>query len=320
MRFLHERYSCKSKKKYLFCYEELLDLSQKIGLEFIKDSNKYAAYINDLVIVEYFPRKFEDIRQMYTHVDIVDSLFSPFNYQKLRNLAKEEGGRSEAFIFSTYNQRLIIKTITKVERKQFILKMLPDYIERIKEFPESKLVRILGVFKVHPMKQNIVIMENLLINKNHCVIFDLKGSKVSRIVKGLEDSHNPPLGRVLKDLNFLEYGKKIKLNEESKLNLIETLRMDFELLRKLDVIDYSLLVGIYKKNTELEIDRRGSLLIGDDGTRFSLGIIDIFQEYNYLKVGEKTIKTIFNKKEDISIASPKDYSIRISEFCCYLFE
>lgn len=279
----------------------------------------YAVNINDLKLTEYLPEKFEQMKQFYTNEEILASLMSVFNYQKLTNLTKEEGGRSEAFIFLTHDQRFIIKTITKVERKLFLSKMVAGYLERIKDCPESKLVRILGVFKIQPMNQSLIIMENLLLNKEKCVIFDLKGSKVARLVKGIEDPLSPPCGRVLKDTNFYQYCKKIELDEKLKVKMIETLKLDFDFLKKCGVIDYSLLLGIYENEASLESSGR-PLLIAEEGTRYNLGIIDIFQEYNFLKAGEKTIKTIFNNKKDISIATPTDYFLRISEFCSEIFQ
>ena len=196
--------------------------------------------------------------------------------------------------------------------------MLSKYLDRIQNFSDSKLVRILGIFKVNPMKQNLIIMENLLVNKNDCIIFDLKGSKVARLVKGIDDPKYPPMGCILKDINFLLYDKKIELNRESKQNLTNALQLDFDLLRKCGVIDYSILLGIYENDKNLETRAR-SILVADDGTRFSLGIIDIFQEYNFMKASEKTLKTVFNKKEDISIATPSDYFNRICELSLKIF-
>ena len=65
--------------------------------------------------------------------------------------------------------------------------------------------------------------------------------------------------------------------------------MDFELLRRFNIIDYSLLLGIYKKGADLQLNGR-HLLADDEGIMYSLSIIDIFQEYNYLKQVKRTKK------------------------------
>ena len=221
----------------------------------------------------------------------------------------EQGGRSGAFIFATDDQKYVLKTITKSEKEFFFESLFERYMERVMNFPDSKLVRILGVYKINPMKQNVILMENILPYKEKSLIFDLKGSKVSRLVKGIENPSIPPLGQVLKDENFLLYNKKLALKENTKLKLFETLRQDFALLKDSGVIDYSLLLGLYPENFE----SINSCYRDEESKIFTLGIIDIFQQYNFLKASEKRIKSIFNKKEDISIASPNEYFNRISK-------
>ena len=306
------------KEKIKISYNDLEILYNKTNVDFIKDGNSYTVSIDNLELTEYFPEKFKMMKRSYTDDDILDSLVSPYNYQKLISLIKEEGGRSGAFIFLTHDQRFLIKTISQADTKCFLSIMLTKYLERIENFPDSKLVRILGVFKINPMKQNLIIMENLLVNKQDCVIFDLKGSKVARLVKGIEDPKNPPLGCILKDINFMLYDRKIELDEDSKQRIVKTLAMDFSVLRECGIVDYSILLGIYKnQNKQAALTR--PMLVADDGTKFSLGIIDIFQLYNFLKASEKTFKTVIHKKEDISIASPTDYFNRICEFSSKIF-
>ena len=168
------------------------------------------------------------------------------------------------------------------------------------------------------MNQDVVIMENIIMNKNQSVIFDLKGSKVDRLVKGIENSLDPPLGIVLKDENFIQYNRKIIMEEEKVLHLIDILRKDFAVLKENNVIDYSVLLSICKKPVP-EIELNKFSFIDDNGVCFSIGIIDIFQEYNFLKASEKAIKTIFNKGEEISIAKPSEYFNRISEYITSIF-
>ena len=313
------KHSKRDKKKITFCYHDLEALNEKVQMDFIKSSIFYVVSIIKLELTEYYPEMFEQLRTYNTNSDILEALTSPYNYEKLISLIKEEGGRSDEFIFSVHNQRIILKTITKTDRKLFLSKMLEKYVKRIKDSPDSKLVRILGVFKIKPMNQSLIIMENLLINKNKCTIFDLKGSKVARLVKGIEDPKHPPTGYILKDINFELYGKRIQIHKNYRLHLIETLRMDFEFLRDCGVIDYSILLGIYKEGVN-KMELGGYVITADDGTVFCIGIIDIFQEYNFLKAGEKRIKTVFNKKEDISIATPDDYFYRIAEYSEKIFQ
>lgn len=275
--------------------------------------------INSLSIVEYFPQSFDRIKQFYSNSDILASLLSPYNYKNLINLIQEKGGNSEAFIFSTYDEKFILKTITKAERKFFVSKLLPNYLERLEKAPQSNLVRILGVFKIYPLRQSVMIMENLIYAKKECVIFDLKGSKVARLVKGIENPRKPPTGIVLKDENFFLFNWKIKLAEDLKKKVLGTLIKDFNSLKECGVTDYSLILAIYSKSFNEKVLGR-NVIIADDGTRFCIGIIDILQEYNFTKASEKMIKSIFEKEELISAAEPEDYFNRIAGFVSSIFE
>ena len=84
---------------------------------------------------------------------------------------------------------------------------MPDLYKHFKQYPESLLARIYGVYRVH-MKNydpvNLMMMGNTL--KFHHAdhisrIYDLKGSRVARNV-----NYNPDTDKrtkTLKDLNFL---------------------------------------------------------------------------------------------------------------------
>ena len=271
-----------------------------------------------MYLIEYYPEKFNELKKLYKQHEILTSLLSPYNYNNLIQLMQEEGGRSGAFIFSTYDKKFIIKTITSNERKYFLNTILPKYLERVLNYPESKLVRILGVYKIYPMNQDVIIMENILINKEQSIIFDLKGSKVARFTTGIDDPYNPPLGHVLKDENFLIYNKLICLKESEKNEIIDILTKDFLVLKEAKVIDYSLLVGMYQqKIIDFEINKFA--IITEHKELICLGIIDIFQEYNFAKTTERIIKAIFNKSNELSVAKPNEYYDRICAFIIGIF-
>lgn len=73
--------------------------------------------------------------------------------------------------------------------------------------------------------------------------YDLKGSTVGRIYPEERARENPRA--VLKDLNWINRGKVLELGPEKRALLTEQLRRDAELLKELQVMDYSLLVGIH---------------------------------------------------------------------------
>jgi len=73
--------------------------------------------------------------------------------------------------------------------------------------------------------------------------FDLKGSTVGREYPEEKAALNPRA--VLKDLNWINRGRVLDLGPEKRALLTEQLRRDSELLKKVNVMDYSLLVGIH---------------------------------------------------------------------------
>ena len=73
--------------------------------------------------------------------------------------------------------------------------------------------------------------------------FDLKGSTVGRTYPEDKAEKNPRA--VLKDLNWINRHKMLELGPEKRALLTEQLRRDTEFLKKVNVMDYSLLVGIH---------------------------------------------------------------------------
>ena len=72
--------------------------------------------------------------------------------------------------------------------------------------------------------------------------YDLKGSTVDREASDKERAKKDP---TLKDLDFLNDGAKIKIGDEARGKLLETLTADVEFLTKNAIMDYSLLLGIH---------------------------------------------------------------------------
>lgn len=73
--------------------------------------------------------------------------------------------------------------------------------------------------------------------------YDLKGSTVGREYPEEKAKKNPRA--VLKDLNWINRGKELEVGPEKRALLTEQLRRDVEYLESVDVMDYSLLVGIH---------------------------------------------------------------------------
>ena len=219
------------------------------------------------------------------------------NFYNIKADATNSGGKSTSFFFLTADEKFILKTIKSRDRKIFLKKMLNKYILRINQ-NESRIVRILGVYKVFPSKLDFVIMENIIPNKGNAIIYDIKGyANTNR--KGINEVH--------KDMDFVENFKKLEPN--LKKDAMRVLELDLKLLREIGIIDYSILIGVYSKNAEIE----NRYLIKKTPVPLVLGIIDIFQDYNYKKKLENKLLKIFSKTE-FSCVEPSTYYNRIIDF------
>jgi 1-phosphatidylinositol-4-phosphate 5-kinase len=90
--------------------------------------------------------------------------------------------------------------------------------------------------------------------------YDLKGSTIGREYP--EEKAREKSGAVLKDNNWLNRRKTLELGPEKKAFLTEQLRRDVVLLQKLNVMDYSLLVGIHEvKRGNTDNVRRNTLKV-----------------------------------------------------------
>mmetsp|Transcript_4868 Transcript_4868/g.7334 ORF Transcript_4868/g.7334 Transcript_4868/m.7334 type:complete len:286 (+) Transcript_4868:3-860(+) len=85
-------------------------------------------------------------------------------------------------------------------------------------------------------------------------IWDLKGSTLGRRAKRGDGVH--------KDLDFVEEGRKICVSPETKGAIMDQMRRDAKFLAKMQIMDYSLLLGVHlRTRAELEGERRRNLLI-----------------------------------------------------------
>ena len=285
-------------KKIIFTKDKYVELALLLNMPFI-----HLIYCTDVSLLEYEAGVFQIIREN-SGIDseiLLNSLLTHENLKSLDGL-ENKGGKSNSFFFLSANDKLVIKTITNEERKVF-LKFLPNYTKRILKHPESKLVRIFGLFQILPHNQDFIIMENVVVNKESCLIFDLKGSTVDRHIGGI-DSSNPPNGVVLKDLNFKLYGEQLKVPNSRKIQ--KALKKDMDLLKNNNLMDYSMLVTIYPQAPET----RYSISATN-----SLAIIDFFQQYTIQKSFEHFWKKqILRKSKGISAISPEKYFKRIKQF------
>lgn len=138
---------------------------------------------------------------------------------------------------------------------KIFLEALPDYFEHLKLYPNSLIARIYGVYKV---KMEDIVPVNLLVmantnrvksSANIMNLYDLKGSVINRERKWSKKLKNTS---TLKDLN-LKWIKKqnealgndfLKFSKDDIHLINEIMKKDVELLKKYNLMDYSLLLCI----------------------------------------------------------------------------
>jgi 1-phosphatidylinositol-4-phosphate 5-kinase len=214
------------------------DVTHSIGNE-LTPSAKY-----DFKFKDYAPWVFRELREDCFQLDPADYLLSLTAQYILSELGSP--GKSGSFFYFSRDYRFIIKTIRHTEHK-FLRSILKRYHAHVRENPHTLLSRFYGLHRVklpHGRKIHFVIMNNLFpAHKDIHESYDLKGSTVGRIYPEERARENPRA--VLKDLNWINRGKELELGPEKRALLTEQLRRDAELLKELQVMDYSLLVGIH---------------------------------------------------------------------------
>ena len=214
------------------------EADRSIGNE-LTPSAKY-----DFKFKDYAPWIFRDLRDEHFHLDPADYLLSLTAKYILSELGSP--GKSGSFFYFSRDYRFIIKTISHSEHK-FLRSILKDYHTHVKTNPHTLLSRFYGLHRVklpRGRKIHFVIMNNLFPpHRDIHETYDLKGSAYGREYDEEKAKKNPKA--VLKDINWVNRGRTLELGPEKRALLSEQLRRDMEFLKKMRVMDYSLLVGIH---------------------------------------------------------------------------
>ncbi|WFC97790.1 1-phosphatidylinositol-4-phosphate 5-kinase [Malassezia yamatoensis] len=193
----------------------------------------------DFKFKDYAPAVFRDLRYHF-HLDTADYLLSLTAKYILSELGSP--GKSGSFFYFSRDYRFIIKTIRHNEQK-FLMKILPAYYEHVQANPHTLLSQFYGLHRVKLQggrKIHFVIMNNLFpAHRDIHEMYDLKGSLVKR-EQTSSKSH-----AVLKDMNWVKRGRFLDLGPEKCSIFAQQLRRDVELLQRLKIMDYSMLIGIH---------------------------------------------------------------------------
>ena len=188
---------------------------------------------------EYRPEVFRKLRTRW-EVDPADFMLSLCGDQALRELSSP--GKSGSVFYLSHDDRFIIKTMRKSEMSS-LKSWLHQYYKHVHDYPETLLPKFFGLYSIKAAgsgrKVRFVVMANLFCTK-HVVhrTFDLKGSTHGRYTK---KGGNEAV-TVFKDLDI---SSKFRVEEGKRDKLVKQLEIDCEFLKKLRIMDYSLLVGVH---------------------------------------------------------------------------
>ena len=173
--------------------------------------------------------------------------FIPSNNPEGMKNFKTGGGKSPSFFFFTDDKKFMIKTLKKSEKDILLQKgFLEDYFLYISKNPNSLLMKIFGIFELELGPNRFVdflITENMIRQDFPRIFrcFDLKGSTYGRETKmEIGESKNGSGLKTLKDKNFIKIFKEgIEIDPSEKMALFSQMQRDSELLKKNNLIDYS---------------------------------------------------------------------------------
>lgn len=218
-----------------------------------------------------------------------------------------KGGKSGSNFLKTLDNKYILKELSKSELESFV-STAPFYFKYISQSTfntlTTALAKIFGFYQVEikntingkTFKMDFLIMENLFYNRTTTRIFDLKGSMRNRHVKQTGKENE-----VLLDENMIEYiyESPVFVREHSKKLLRGSLFNDTSFLGAMEVMDYSLVVGI-----------------DDSSHKLYVGIIDWLRTFTWDKKVENWMKgnsLVGKKGKDPTIVTPKQYRTRFRE-------
>ena len=295
--------------------------------------------------VTYCPSQFAELRSICAQDagEYLGSFTAPGQSDEMVERFTE--GRSGSFFYFTHDQKYLVKTVTSGD-KATLLAYLTEYRSHLQRFPQSLLPRFLGLYAIRlsPEQRYIhfVVMQNVFAAAGsplrRDLVFDLKGSRIKRRVVPQHASIYSVSGVTLKDLDLRE---TITMGDVAKSAVQSQLTVDVSFLNSHNIMDYSLLLGIFRCTDAATLSRfhRGSASAEDAATETAVearlldgiasskkpmagdergsvvyfgGLIDVLQRYSWSKVLENTSKRalLCQDGHGISCVEPDEYALR----------
>jgi len=220
--------------------------SETKSYRFPKKGGKYTPshYMKSFKFKDYCPQIFKMLRQLFS-IDPGDYQTEVCgNYKYLEFISNSKSGQ---FFFYSHNQRFMVKTMSKTEAK-LLRKIMPQYYSYIRKHPHSLLTKFFGMHRVKPHRREhiyFIIMGSVFYSQEGLEIheqYDLKGS-----TKGRKAGPNE---KMKKDLDLMLNGIYINVGRDKAKLYKQQLLLDTEFLRKNQIMDYSLLVGIHYRDRD----------------------------------------------------------------------
>ncbi|KAM3136445.1 hypothetical protein pb186bvf_011403 [Paramecium bursaria] len=277
----------------------------------------------------YSPQIFQLIRKKdNAMINIEKSLNLIDNYESIMNIIGPDGGKSGEFFFFSYDNKLILKTITQQEVQSF-LGRLGQFTYHYLSEQLTLLSKIYGIYSFNDgqKEQFIILQRNISQAPKQYILrtYDLKGSEYEREVK---IQNNEELSKkTLKDINFMNLEKQVKISYDSNLEIVRALTLDCQLLQKLKLMDYSLLIQkvdwdsyCFESQTKIQdiMDQFQSnyyIIQSSEefGIYYHIAIIDYLQEWTAKKVIERQGKQLLYTNQDPSALEPFEYGERFKK-------
>ena len=285
-------------------------------------------------IMSYCPFVFHHIR-LIDNISIDSLLLSldPINNIKKIKELKVFGGRGNNSLTTTWDRKLIVKTINDEERQILIDQMIMDYHCLMKE-SKSILSRIYGIFRIELRDKggiNVIVQRNMndLPLETKLLTFDFKGSTVDRQTIDENDVNldkekiiHKYRNKVLKDIDLGIIDLKFIIDSENWQKLTSIIDSDSLFLQGLEITDYSLIVFVHKYRKEDLYNNNCIRIIASKDHKyiFNFSIVDFLGTFNFEKKGEKLAKSLVGyikklKDTNFSVLDPYRYGKRFRNFC-----
>ena len=285
-------------------------------------------------IMSYCPFVFHHIR-LIDNISIDSMLLSldPINNIKKIKEMKVFGGRGNNSLTTTWDKKLIVKTINEEERQILIDQMIMDYHCLMKE-SKSILSRIYGIFRIELRDKgsiNVIVQRNMndLPLETKLLTFDFKGSTVDRQTIEKDDVNldkekiiKKYRNRVLKDIDLGIINMKFMIDSDKREMLTSIIDSDSLFLQNLEITDYSLIVFVHKYRKEDLFNNNCPRIIESKDRKYiyNFSIVDFLGTFNLEKKGEKLAKSLVGyikklKDTNFSVLEPYGYAKRFRNFC-----